>query len=449
MHFKSILTIGLILYCQSLAAQEALGLNFDNYTPVNKAQLNPVEIVDQKPWIDIQLAGVGTYLRSSFLYSPTNKIYGLASKDLVLREGVKNNRISYNAQIIGPSASIALGRQSFALTTAIRSYGFSSKIPEVIPRIILNNDENLEDGTYKANNTRVKTMSWFEIGGTYGRILKSKNKDVYSGAITLKSLHGIHESSIYVKDANIDVDNGEFTLNNLDSKYSFTAPSAFSGRGFGMNIGFSYQKKLKNVDQYVPHTSVSDCQSTDYKYKVSASLIDLGYINFKNNSNSGNLTENSDLEDIDATFNPSLNTENTRQTNRYIGTLPTAFSGQFDYNFQNGLYAGGAFVQKIHKASFKGTERTNLIWAHIRYETKLVTAGIPISFQNYKNPQLGLYLRLAWISIGTENIHQFLFNSDMKSASAYASLRIPIHQNPSCGSKKNGKMKGISSCPAW
>ncbi|MCI5055382.1 MAG: DUF5723 family protein [Flavobacteriales bacterium] len=449
---QKIIFQALLLLClASTYAQENIGLMMDNFTPVNKSFLNPSEIVDQKPWLDISLVGVGVHARTNFLYSPKNRILNLGSKELIPIEGNKLSSASYMAQIFGPSASISLGRHSIGLTTAVRSYGIARRVPGIITDILADqNNANVVDGTFEANRARVKTLTWAEIGLTYGRILKSTGKDVYSGAVTLKSVHGLHESSVFIRNAQVDVDSGVATLNNLNSQFSYADPNTFIGRGMGVNLGFHYQRKLKNVDQYVPHTVISNCQSVDYKFKVGASLIDVGYINVKNGPRSGQITENSNLERLETTFDPTRDDlESISQSqNNYLAVLPAAISGQFDYNFENGLFVGGSFVQKLHMARLKGTERSNLAWVNVRYEHKLITAGIPVSLHNYRDPQLGFYVRIWGLSLGTENLVHYLVNTDMQSASFYADLRIPLFKNPSCkGGGKN--KKGVSSCPSW
>mgnify|MGYP001433793324 FL=1 len=52
----------------SANAQEWLGSAFDNYTPSNAMLINPSAIVDQKPWLDIHLIGVGAHGTNNLAY---------------------------------------------------------------------------------------------------------------------------------------------------------------------------------------------------------------------------------------------------------------------------------------------------------------------------------------------------------------------------------------------
>jgi hypothetical protein len=59
-------------------------------------------------------------------------------------------------------------------------------------------------------------MAWSEIGGTYGTIFLNKGYTMIYGAVTVKRIFGFQQSTLVIRDADVDVltrDNA--TLNNL------------------------------------------------------------------------------------------------------------------------------------------------------------------------------------------------------------------------------------------
>jgi hypothetical protein len=295
-----------------------------------------------------------------------------------------------------------------------------------------------------------------------------------SAGITAKYLMGIGHMSVYLD--NVDhqvVDDQDWNLTSVTGQYAITQPGFANGHGFSVDLGVTYKRMLEDVDDYAPHTAQSDCGTIDYRYRIGVSLLDLGGINFSQNSlirrfnNSTTTWENypdadvNGIGDIDQLIASQFVSDAGSMTSgtRYGTAIPSAISVQFDYNLGKNFYANATWVQGFKLAKHTSGIRRSLLAITPRYETKWFEASLPISLYDYRSPQLGLAFRFYSITIGSDNILPFIIPMDIYSANIYASVKITLFKNPTCGkgkragkkSKKNGRMKPGSAvdCPSF
>lgn len=440
-----------ILCCAFLTqfcwGQERLGVVTDNYLPVNQVGNNPALIVDQKPWISINVVGVHAFARNNFLYIPDSRIRLGEQKDFAFEQPNRNGKGFVAAEALGPSLTMNWREHAFGFHIAVRSYANINKIPAVLGEIVADGDvANIEDGVYRARNSRVKTMTWGELGFSYGRIIYKRNRTMINGAGTLNRLIGIQQSSLIIEDANIEVVNGEGTLRNIDGKYSYSEGGWGAGKGWGLNLGATYKKMLpkNNVDDYFSHSRRSGCKTPDYLYRIGVSLLDVGYIKFQQQSRTANLNDTASVDDLEDAVPEVLGVDK----NEFTGILPTALSVQVDYRVQEMVYVNAMLVQKLSLQRTFGVERSNVLAITPRFESSWVSASMPLSLSNYTTPQLGLYLRFGPLAIGTDHLSPFVFKRDIRAADLYVHLNIPIKKSPECRDDK-ARDNGKWFCPVW
>jgi hypothetical protein len=438
----------------ALFSQENMGIIHDNYVPTQGALLNPSAIVDQKPWLSVQLAGINAYGRNNLAYLPNSTLFNRS--DNVSYNYNRNNYSGYvDIEAQGPAASISLGRFSLGVHSAVRGYASIKNIPGELGEIIADESvDNVADGSYNTNYSRAKALAWGEIGLTFGGILFQKGKHMVTSAITVNRLFGLSNANLIVKNANVDVVSGNATLNNLDGKFSYTDFSLSAGKGWSTSIGGTYKKMKEDVSFYIPHSSKTGCSTPNYEYKVGVSLLDIGYINFNNNSQAATFDETLTTDEAENVFdgNTSELILNDQKTN-FTSVLPGAVSMQFDYNVNDKVYLNASAIQKLAIPTFYGTERDNLLSVSARYESKWFGIGLPLILQNYRHPQAGLALRMGPLNIGTDHLIPFLFKTDVYAADIYFSLKFNIMKSPSCREKKRKAPKNKRNkkiyCPAW
>ncbi len=428
--------------------QENAGLITDNYLPSSQLYINPALIVDQKPWFDLQLVGVSAFIKNNYLFAPESKfIKPNEINTLGLNTSIKHAKAYANAQIYGPAASICIGKNSFGFQTAVRAYGNANRIPPLL-RVLDNSlDPEFQNQVYEVSNFRLKALAWAQFGLTYGRIILHENDEMISGGISVNYLKGLGNQALIIKNGTYDNTSGDGDLLNLDGKFSYANPQWSNGNGLSTSIGVTYKRMIGKANNYVPHSPKSGCVASAYKFRLGVSLIDIGRIKFKEYSY-GDFDVNTKLS-LDSALDFQNTSASLLNSGKQSSNLPAALSVQFDYNLGEGFYANGSLVQKLSLPRSYNVERPNLLLMSIRYERKWLGAGIPLSFVDYHLYQLGLWVRLGPLVIGTDHIVPIFMYSKIYGASVYASLHIPLFKSFACWKKaRNNTYDGVP-CPKW
>ena len=120
----------MLLFANSAKAQENLGAIQDNFSPVNAAQINPSAIVDQSPWVDINVVGVSAYARSNSIYLPNTYLLSPSTYPDIIARNPQEKIYGYvAASVLGPSFSIALKDHSVGFHSAVRGVAFIKNVP--------------------------------------------------------------------------------------------------------------------------------------------------------------------------------------------------------------------------------------------------------------------------------------------------------------------------------
>lgn len=437
-----------------LSAQEKMGIVHDNYLPLHQQRLNPAAIVDQKPWISINVFGAAAYANGNFVYFPEDRLSPSSTFETV--EFNNSHQVIKGfvvGEFMGPSASMVLGKSSISLHTAMRSYTAIDRVPAVIGQIVTDESvENVQDGIYMMSRGRGKTMSWAEIGLTYGRILYINEIDhsMLNAAIGIHRIYGIQQASFIVDEGRVDVDNGEAVFRYASGSYSYTDPQWKSGKGWGFAFGLIYKKMIENVGGYIPHSKKGGCQRLNYRYKIGLSLIDLGRVRYDQDAFFAKITENTELDQLEEVVKDENidDGELLKEGDEYVASLPTAASIQFDYNIGYGLYLSGTLLQNLTSTTNFGVERANLLAITPRYEKRAFALSMPFSLADYTEPQFGLSLRFGPFSVGSDHIFPFLSTTDIYGADLYFNLNIQLFSSPWCKQKDKGYYKKWV-CPVW
>lgn len=440
-----------------MVAQENIGINQDNFAPVNSRFLNPSTIVDAGTWLDINIIGFSAYARTNFVFMPDVYLPSPSTyKDPVLKQPISSLYAYSSDMVLGPSVSLVLKKQSFAIHTAVRSYLFSKKLPpETIGFVEDSNTLIIPDGNYESERIRMKEMTWEEYGFTYGRILKRKDNNMFTGAVTISRLYGLHVAGMYMRSAELQVSSSEGSFVNIEEgNYWYNEPARLSGKGWSGSFGFTFKKMKKDISNYIPHSVFGNCKVATYKYKIGVSLLDVGLIRFNQNALTGTFDEDTPVDSMKNWTEVTQKAIEEGQTNDFQAWLPAALSIQYDHNFNNFVYGNVSLINRVTFPSWRGAERANMLSVSLRFETKKFSAALPLTLHEYTYPQLGLSLRLWFFTIGTDQLIPFIRRMDVYSADVYMYFKIPIFISPECRTRKfndknpKGHYKKVL-CPAW
>jgi hypothetical protein len=211
--------------------------------------------------------------------------------------------------------------------------------------------------------------------------------------------------------------------------------------GWSFDIGASYMKLKGDYRQNKNRSMWLQGLETNYQFRAGISLLDIGKISF---NQSVQVHEFKNVTNVLwsglRTFHPTslqellrsasyhlLGDSMTSQTSqtKFSVWLPTAASFQFDYNFGNNLFVNATFVQGVRLGQIS-VRRPTLISLTPRYETRYWEVNLPLSFYDFRDPQLGLAIRIFSVVVGTEKLGTFLNLTDMNGMDVYFSLGFNI-----------------------
>lgn len=445
-----------LLFGGTAKAQDRPGIENSNYAGTNGISLNPSSMVDSRLFLDIHFVGVNAQFNNNYVYLPNSRIYDLFNGVQVDELAYKTNNAKKHgfaeATVMGPSAMLSLGRNGFGVSTSVRSYTHVNNIPDELADLMIEGYIPSEFvGQHDLKNVSAKQLTWGELGFSYARMLKADQTSMISGGLTVKRLYGINSSNASLKDFSMTVTEDNVAIpHNFSGEYAYVTPAWTAGKGWGLDLGFTYKRALngQSYEGYTPHVGSYRCEPLDYQYKLGVSILDIGSIKMENEAVVRQYETNFDEEDnLDAIALPDsedpvefaeaiFTDENaTGFGNSFRAQLPMAASVQFDYNFGNNFYLNGTAIQRFNRMKMNGVHRSNRIAVTPRYETKHFEASLPLTLLEYRHPMVGAMIRYRAIIVGTDNLTPWLFRSNLYRGDVYFHLKLPIASRSGCKEK--------------
>lgn len=458
-----ILCVSLMTFL-NLQAQEMLGIVNSNYSGIHGALINPSSLTNSRYYLDINFLTIGLSAENNYLYLPKSgykfsrffgkfnnfPLYGPDSLPIVHFEN-KNSANGYAiTRLMGPSAMLNIGKHAFGITTGIRTVASVRNIPYGLAKLIyegLNNPSQFGNRYPVSQKFAVAAMSWAELGLSYAYVFSQSQLECWSGGITLKRLWGYSGAYTYVNNIDYMVRNRDtLTIYNINAETGYSLPLEYStnqflgtplfrGRGYGFDIGVTYQK-MKKEHQDASYKSVCAEEYKPYKYRIGISIIDIGSISFKKNAqrlvfkntNTADLnfrtintvSIDSTVSDISMHFYNDPN-KLLQGSSIRVG-LPTALSVQMDINYTGNWYINGILIYPLMLRS-AGIERPALLAVTPRYETDHFEVDMPVSMYDFKRPRIGISMRLFFLTIGTDKLGGFFNLSDFTGMDFYMALK--------------------------
>lgn len=434
-------------------AQERFGISNSNYAGLNGVWLNPSSLVDSRVFIDVHFAGVGGFLHNNYVYLPNERVWGLGKRlNETTQLGFRNNSANKNGFLdlmaMGPGASLSVGKNAFALYSGVRSYTHLNNVPDQLVDILRNGYTWRPEyaGAQNWRRASFKQMTWAEVGGTYGRILKQDRVHQWQGGLTVKRLWGINATMASMQQLDFTVvDSTQVTLQRFNGNYAYTSnPGWNQGRGWAADLGLTYKRSLndENYDYYTPHQGAYKCEPMDYKFKVGFSILDVGRINFdrgavyRGYNRDFTADDNTDAVQLQPGMSATAAAQEiftagnaTTTATSFKAWMPTAASLQFDYNFENYFYLNVSSTQRLGRNTVLGVPRPNVTALTPRYERKNFEIAMPVSLYEYRYPMVGMMVRFNGIIIGTDNLGPLIFRHDIYRADIYAHFKWSIFRN--------------------
>ena len=466
----------IILFCsvKGAFAQEMLGIANSNFAGTNGVALNPASMVDSKVWLDVNIVGADVYLNNNFVFFSKEDFYFWDNvpsgniPDLRRKDDRKIRRAQVQVKAMGPAFTLALGKHAFGLHTGARVFVSAEGVPQPLAVSMFEGlrYEPQLGIDYSHDQFRVNALGFAEIGLSYATIISSHRENLITAGLTFNYLIGIANISLEADEFDYNILNeDDLRIDRFTGDYSIAEPAFNSGNGFGFDIGVQYKRMLKNSSSYAPNDPKYGCKKIDYRWKLGASLLDLGYVNFTGVQRSftnastywrnyGNFKPDG-ISEVDAglstqfALDSALSLQLEPDAREFKAGLPAAGSIQFDYNFGYNLYTSFTYMQGFRLMPSNTGMRKSLINITPRWEHKWFEAAIPLSLHDYYQPQVGLMLRFYSLVIGSDHILALFAPVDTYGMDIYFNFKITLFDNPKCKPRKKRKGKRSKSCPAY
>jgi hypothetical protein len=449
-------------------AQDMLGTWGSNYGGVNSAIQNPAFIANSKLYFDINLIGVnfGYYHNYSYFEETDSKTYeflhlnkfGFPKQDAKTNYYMNHEPEFENAFMssrqMGPGFMLNSGQNAFAISFSVRQAISTTGVLDPMAYLFRNGVADtsiINHGPFSITKPiRFAGMVWDETAFTYARVLKSDTKDIVTIGATVKYMTSMGGGFLYVKSADFEMKSRNLlAISNANASIGLSVPIGYNqdksnfgynssykyGKGFGTDLGFTIQHNTEI--HYVQRFSrLCEQEFQQYDYRLAVSLIDLGYITFKNNAISGSLVNTKpinyninkyeffSIQDAVDTINKRFNPADSSLTRKkFTIYTPTALSVQYDKRITNNIYVTAAAIIGI-PVSKSAITRPSQLAIIPRYESDIFEVSMPLSFYDFTKPRLGLSARIFFLTIGTDRLLSLNGVHDYYGYDFYASIRL-------------------------
>ncbi len=464
-----------ILFCCGIAlaqtafCQEQLGLRLENYAGVSSLSLNPAGNLSNPLAWDVNLVGAGFFFENNYAYlQQTNlpelwrrrndaefilakDIEGQPPANAFIADFYDDGRKRYAALssiVMGPSVVVKIqDKHSFGIFTNFRSVESTKNIPN--PYSYYRYDERPLGEEFSVAPFEGAFLSWSEIGLNYALKIPTSNGAIGFGA-NLRFLRG-HEAAFLESQTgfgHVRLSKDAFSVSHADTRIGYTN-SSLDGEDFNL------EKNGSGVALDLGVLLLAQVDEDGYKFRLGASLLDLGYLKFNKNARLHHIQSDSliqinasNYEDYAAdeheNFMRQLSFEAlgdslaSFENDAFTMALPAALSLQADYAFTPNFFLNALLVQEIPTVAI-APRRGNLLALTPRFEHRWFSASLPVSVYNWKKMHVGLAARLGWLVVGSDNIASIFGRQDFTGTDFYIALKVnPFNLNLNLGGGGNG-----------
>ncbi len=446
---KTKLFAGLLLLSIQSNAQEFPGNRVFSTNGVNGVFYNPASIAGNGYRYDVNILSVHTFVGNNNAdfnlrsIARTLNIDTLRKKMFSADSGPATGMV--NVVFNGPSFMLRLNeRSSLAFTTRARTIANIIDLDgKLADQVIDDINSSVQFPYVIASNTdmRVATNAWTEIGASYARTLLHTRQHVVKAGVSLKLLGGISNGYLNISQLHATIDQdiagdvymenakgmlrtgfGGLDISNIEAGDFFN----FQNTGFGADLGFVYEFRPFNNDQY--------------KYKAGISLVDIGSIKYKRDmQKSGgyqldiagaerfyfNELSDSDIEDYNDVFKsrPQYFTPLNEDEESYKVSLPATLNLNFDYFIKPGFFAALSAQLPLNSDKFFNPRNYSSISLVPRYERRSLGVAIPFNYNSLTKFNAGLSFRIGPLFLGSGSVLSALVGSS-KQADFHLGLRF-------------------------
>lgn len=429
------------------------------------SQINPsVSSLSSNP-VSVRLAGFSMFMDNNYLFvEETQPGDRLEWNQMTMGETTYQLTDDYsqtrkwgyvNTRISGPSIQINFGSFNAGLFYNNRTVIEVEDMPAHLAKNIYEGFEfNPLIGRRLAEEADffMKALNWSEVGLNFSMRTKSRNRSIWSFGGNVKYLNGHANSNVIVDYLDYTVvDSINMVTHNADVQISNAMDMGMNNPGFGLDFGFTYVK-LQDNERNTAWLSGrgSACRPMNYKYRIGASITDLGMIRF-DNAYYREIQSNSDvvldrlqimgiqsLDELNAILDQNFSSDFTNRSESFTVYTPAQINIHGDAHLISNFYFGGGLSTPL----FNGNTTVQLrpqIYAIPRFEVSWFEFALPVTVFDMQKPLVGFKMRLWGLVVGSDNLG-FLTPGKIYEGSFYAGLHFAFPSND-CNSGRSRRSK--------
>jgi hypothetical protein len=462
-----------ILLAGSIRAQDFFGLSAGNYAGTGLIAVNPASLVNTRTYLGFNLLSAGAFAESNYIYlsGPRSPLFEALSAEPDFssyhppdypfwdRYGPRTNdmpkRAYAHTSATGPSFFLSMGRDAVAIRTAHRSWFQLRDFPWHLAKFMYEGvDYSPQQGLeYDVRGAELVLAGAVDLSFSYARVFTSRDRHLFSFGLTYHHLIPNFGAYLEIREMDYMVPNDSLLLvGNLDASYAYSLPMNYlnnditrdfgldQGTGLAVDAGFNYyylKERPKRWSRSLPRP----CANTfdEYSLRLGVSVMDLGRLTYNNNA----LVHSVDGRGTDWPGIDTVEFRNLHYFTQLLGSqfyavpggtvrdyiftiyLPAVISLQADASLGKGLYFQTTFIHPI-KLGDPWIRHPVMLYAAPRFESRFIEAGLPVSIYDFSEPHLGFYMRLGWLTFGTDDLGSVFSPGNFDSGGLYAGLRINL-----------------------
>lgn len=475
---KRSLLLALPFLTSAVFAQTFPGYRTSDYTGVNGVTFNPANIADNRYKWDVNVFAVNGFVatsKSGLRFSDiTRSFNGDSLKSKLLRGNTNINSLSY-VDVLGPSFMMSISpNTSFAITTRSRVFANGKNVDGNLAGAILDGGLTTANLPFNFNTSMlIHATGWTDIGASIAQVLSTKGSHhFFKAGITIKYLAGTADNYLSTNNfsgtvagsGNTYLTNttGSIVLNTTAanfSDYRFSDFFKFNGHGVGGDIGFVYEyRPSADYSMYV-----TDRFANKYKFRVSASLLDVGRITFNRSSNQAasyvvnippaaqfqlNQFADKNISEYKGILDGSPYFTGTNQKTDYHVKLPTTIQASADYlvNERFGVNVAGQF-------NLNGKKGLNLYYYDAvsvtpRWQSGIFGVELPLNYNDLTKFNAGIAFQVGPFFIGSGSVLSALVH-DSKQADLHVGFHFGMQYKKKIkpDQDKDGVFDDVDKCP--
>jgi hypothetical protein len=444
----------LLIYGSGLFAQRFNGFIYSDFSGILGARVQPASIAGSPYKWDINLVNGNAFITNNIA-----RIEPSGESSAINRYiDQKTKFLQSNLAIGGLSAMISLpNHKAMGFQYQVRGHVSANKLsPDFITQVNRFTDLRFVNSHVRDQTGELAGALWRELSFTYAAVVADDGYNRWKFGFTAKMINSYGSIFARLKDLDYNIDgNGLGLFTNFEMTYGYSAnldpynefdgneplsglppKNAFSS-AFDVGVVFERRadrpsRKSKSGTRLEP--------DVDYEFRVSASLTDIGVMQFAQGEAStrilglqpglgadidfdnllSGVSSFRQLRDSVATF-----AETDGINGRYSVTMPTALNLNYDYNFGNDWYVNAnALVDmtSLIPADFRLNYLHNLTVTP-RWEQSRRAVYAPVYINQIGDFHLGLAARLGILTLGTQDLGA-LFASKKDSFGFFFSLNL-------------------------